>query len=162
MSSIVKDTLEWLSAAGVQSESGPNLALCADKVEKWTIEEVREFKQAALANDVEGMLDAIVDAQWIINNLAKFAGFSIEQVQTKAEAVRKSNFSKFCKTREEAQQSVAMYAEGTHPNKLGEKITTIYRTTGNEKYPYVLLRADDGKILKSHNFKDVEHFNDEK
>lgn len=162
MSSIVKDTLEWLTAAGVESETGANLALCADKVEKWTIEEIREFKQAALANDVEGMLDAIVDAQWIVNNLAKFAGFSAEQVQAKAEAVRKSNFSKFCKTRDEAQESVRMYADGTHPNKLGEKIVTIYRTTGNEQYPYVLLRADDSKILKSHNFKDVEHFDDEK
>lgn len=162
MSSIVEDTLEWLSAAGVESESGANLVHAAIRVQSWTNEEIVEFIEAAHKNDRLGMKNAIVDAQWIINNLAKFAGFSVEEIQEEAEAVRKSNFSKFCKTREEAQESVRMYADGTHPNKLGSKIITIYRTTGNEKYPYVLLRADDSKILKSHNFKDVEHFHDEK
>lgn len=156
MNQIVKDTLEWLKASGQKVNSKEELLSKIDDVEKWALEEIREFREAVEKDDKWGQANAVVDAHWILTNLAHFAGLTSDEIDNEGVLVRASNFSKFCFTREEAQESVTMYAEGTHPNKLGDKITVIYKATGNKAYPFVLLRASDGKILKSHKFQDVD------
>ena len=79
------------------------------------------------------------------------------ELQKEFDKVEKSNFSKYCKTFEEAQETVNAYANGTHPNKLGEIIETYIVSTKYTEYPFVVKRKD-GKVLKSINFKDVNEF----
>lgn len=156
MNQIVKDTLEWLKASGQKVNSKEELLKKVDDVREWVLEEIREFKEAVEKDDKWGQANAVVDGHWILTNLAHFAGLTEQEIEDETALVKTSNFSKFCFTREEAQESVTMYAEGTHPNKIGDKIAVVYKSTGNPAYPFVLLRASDGKILKSHKFQDVD------
>lgn len=158
MNTIVRDTLEWMQASGTRVKSKEEFKAKMKKIRAWLEEEVKEFEDAMLSDDKPGMLNAVVDAKWILNNLSYHAGLTHEEINEEAEKVRLSNFSKYCHNREEAQESVRLYEEGIHPNKMGQKIRVIYKLTGNKEYPYVLLRTD-GKILKSHKFKDVDQFN---
>jgi hypothetical protein len=66
----------------------------------------------------------------------------------------RSNMTKFCKTEEEAIETVKLYIEGKHPNKFGTCIETLYEETGGEVWKYRII-TPNGKIMKSVNFKDV-------
>jgi len=155
MNQILEDVTEWLSCVQEPCKSKEELIAKAKNVKEWVIEELDEFIEATENNDESEQLNAIVDAGWIIFNLVQMAGFTPIQIQQEAILVRESNFSKFCKTKEEAEESSLAYFKGIHPNKLGVFINTYVKETGNEEYPYVVLKCSDHKILKSINFKDV-------
>ena len=102
------------------------------------------------------ILNALIDCNSILNMYQNYLGYTSDSFFTEANKVRTSNFSKFCKTELEAQQSVVAYAKGTHPNKVGSILDVYYKETGNPNYPFALFQKSDNKILKSINFKDVD------
>lgn len=155
MNQILEDVTEWLSCVQEPCKSKEELIAKAKNVKDWVIEELDEFIEATENNDVSEQLNAIVDSLWILGNLIQMGGFSMSDIRQEAELVCESNFSKFCKTYIEAEESVNAYASGKHPNKLGVKINTYIKYTDNEEHPYVVLKSSDHKILKSINFKDV-------
>lgn len=140
------DVHNWLDATGKEpSKVGVNLAL------ELIQEELEELKQAAEQNSNEEILDAVVDLHWVLQNLLFFRGISARQFERFAGFVSESNWSKLCSTKEEAEQTVRLYKEGIHPDKMGQKIETkIIETNGL----WVVMR-EDGKIMKSHLYKTV-------
>jgi hypothetical protein len=96
--------------------------------------------------------DACADLRVVMGNLIHFAGTN-KQYEKDFKEVMKSNFSKFCESEEEANLTIEAYANGTHPNKKDEKIKCYHVKV--EDY-WIIKRAEDGKILKSINFKDAE------
>lgn len=101
------------------------------------------------SNSVNGKVDfteyrdAIADMTYILGNGIKFAGLDniVNEDPLYLEdfdEVTRSNFSKFCKTRQEADESQFIYE--------GEGIDTKVIRAGNF---YVVLRASDDKVLKN-------------
>lgn len=101
--------------------------------------------------DMTELRDACADLRVVIGNLIHFAGIN-EQYEKDFEEVMNSNFSKFCFSEEEANKTIEAYANGTHPNKMGDVIDCYKEKSGNY---WIVKRIEDGKILKSINFKDV-------
>ena len=98
----------------------------------------------------------------LLNNASIFQRLDIielKQIETnkKFEQVVASNYSKFCQTREEAQEAVIEYVKGTHPSKKGISIPTHVVETGNSKYPFVVKRID-GKLMKGLGYLEPNQF----
>lgn len=102
--------------------------------------------------DVDELRDACADMRVVMGNLIHFAGLR-EKFDEDFEEVMKSNFSKYCENEDDAKESVRLYAEGIHPNKMGEKIETYYEKVDDF---YIIKKKEDGKILKSLKFKEPE------
>ena len=112
-------------------------------------EELQELEDSYNNKNLKEMLDALCDLQYVLSGMVLETGFK-DKFDDFFDKVHKSNMSKFCKTYDEAQESVNAYATGTHPNKLGEIIETYIVSTNSVEYPFVVKRKD-GKILKSIN-----------
>jgi len=153
---ITKDVLEWKAASGTKVNNKAELLEKLKEIKGWLDEEFNEFVEAVENDDVEGQYNAVIDGHWILDNLSHYSKLSLEKLEEEANLVKLSNYTKYCQTQEEALESVRLYADGLHPNKMGVKIGVIYRMTNVPEYPFVLLRASDAKILKSHKFKDVD------
>lgn len=147
MKESIQEIYNWLEISENQFGDKTKLPLAISLVQ----EEFDELKKAIEENDEKEIKNAIVDIFWTVKNVAFFQGINVQNLVKEFQAVSTSNFSKFCKTEEEAIQSVEAYKNGTHPNKLGEKIETFYTKTNNPSYPFVVKRYD-GKILKSINY----------
>jgi predicted HAD superfamily Cof-like phosphohydrolase len=102
--------------------------------------------------DLIELRDACADLRVVMGNLIHFAGIN-EQYEKDFNDVMDSNFSKFCTSQDEADKTVEAYANGTHPNKNGEKIKCYHVKVGDY---WIVKRVEDGKILKSINFKEVD------
>jgi predicted HAD superfamily Cof-like phosphohydrolase len=102
--------------------------------------------------DLIELRDACADMRVVMGNLIHFAGIK-DQFDKDFEDVMDSNFSKFCTSEQEAIDSVAAYASGTHPNKMGDKIACFYEKVGEY---WIVKVSDTKKVMKSINFKDVE------
>lgn len=85
------------------------------------------------------------DAIWNTVILAHDLGFSGKQIQDAFEQVHKNNMSKFCYSEEDAKMSVQQYSS--------QGIDAVWVKRGDL---YVILRAEDGKILKGHNYIKVD------
>ena len=94
--------------------------------------------------------DACADMRVVMGNLIHFAGIQ-EQFEKDFNEVMDSNFSKFCETEEEADKSVEAYANGTHPNKMGDVIECYHEKVGNY---WIIKRKSDNKVLKSIGFRE--------
>jgi len=145
---VFENTVEWLE------EANPPMVEIKD-IKKWIIEELEEFEEALANKDEQEMYDAIADASIFLGNIPYFYKLDIDKLKVVSEAVNLSNWTKFCATEQEAIDTVEAYANGTHPNKLGEKIKTYY-TQG--KNSWVVKKLSDNKIMKSINFKDTNQF----
>lgn len=150
----MKETTEriyqWLSIGENEIGDTTKISLAISLVE----EELQELKDGIQNKDRKEVLNAIVDLWWVISNVSYFSNINLKELEKEFENVEKSNFSKYCKTYEEAQKTVDAYSNGTHPNKLGVIIETYIVSTNSVEYPFVVKRKD-GKILKSINFKDL-------
>ena len=102
--------------------------------------------------DVDELRDACADMRVVMGNLIHFAGLRSKFTED-FEEVMKSNFSKYCENEEDAKETVRLYAEGIHPNKMGEKIETYYEKVDDF---YIIKKKEGGKILKSMHFKEPE------
>jgi len=95
--------------------------------------------------DLDEFRDACADMRVVMGNLIHFAGIK-EKFNEDFEEVMNSNFSKFCKTEQEAKDSVEAYILGTHPNKMGSVIDCYYEKVGEY---WIIKRDKDNKVMKS-------------
>jgi len=115
------------------------------------------MKEALEKNDRDELLDSIADLEFVIHNICYFYGLTVEEIEKKYNQVVASNYSKFCKTREEGAQAVFAYAMGLHPSKPRENIATHAVETGNAEYPFVVKRID-GKLMKGLGYLEPNKF----
>ena len=111
-----------------------------------------KIKNEKTEGDVNELRDACADMRVVMGNLIHFSGLRTVYVED-FEEVMNSNFSKYCTNEEEAKESVRLYAEGKHPNKMGEKIETYFEKVDAF---YIIKKKDDNKILKSYKFREPE------
>jgi len=147
---IFEKTHEWLDKANL-------LPVDVNIIREWINEELDEFEDALKNRDKEGMYDAVIDINVFLANLSYFYKLDVKRLGEYADAVNKSNWTKFCTTEQEVNDTISSYLNGTHPNKLGEKVDTYCSTSDGI---YVIKRVSDNKILKSINFKDTSEFLD--
>ena len=148
-SQYIKDIFDWLQTGGIKNEntgSQKNLGLDILK------EEYEELVSGLIKEDKEEILDGAVDLVWVLCNNLLFNEISYEEFMEYFHKVSMSNWSKYCTTQEVAEETVKAYMEGTHPNKMGQKIDCYWECV---KGIYVIKRMD-GKILKSLYFTDVK------
>jgi predicted HAD superfamily Cof-like phosphohydrolase len=98
--------------------------------------------------DLYELRDACADMRVVMGNLIHFSGIK-EKFNEDFEKVMDSNFSKFCKTEQEAKDSVEAYILGTHPNKMGSVIDCNYEKVGEY---WIVKRVKDNKLMKSIGF----------
>lgn len=114
------------------------------------LEELEETKQAFEDENLPEVVDGTVDIEVVHSNLPHIMGLFKTGVYQKAfDEVSKSNFSKYCKTEEEAIESVKDYAE----RKDDKQCEAYYKRVGNY---YVIFRKSDNKILKSINYNPAD------
>lgn len=113
-------------------------------------EEILELFQGMVNDDFEEICDGIFDSLWVITQAAMLYGIRLDHLMS---AGFTSNMSKFCRTEEEAVETVNAYRNGTHPNKQGEIIETYFEQQGDL---YVVRRLSDDKVMKSINFKEPD------
>ena len=102
------------------------------------------------SGSVDELRDACADLRVVMGNLIHFAGLR-DKFDEDFKEVMDSNFSKYCKTEDEAKESVRLYSKGTHPAKMGEKIETYYEKVGEY---FIIKNKETNKILKSVNFRE--------
>ena len=105
-------------------------------------EEIQEYLEATLNNDQKGVKDALGDTMVVLwGTISKHE--LQEEFWSILSKINESNMSKFCKTKEEADETVQKYkSEGI----------VAYHEYNNEHGVWVVKRHD-GKIFKSINFR---------
>lgn len=142
----IEDIFDWLDVAGVycknsdeQKELGRSLLN----------EEFLELMTGLKEGNKKEILDGSVDLIWIICNNLRFHGIGFQEFKDYFDKVSNSNWSKFCKTREEAVATMKAYKNGTHPDKPGEVVNCYYIYIREDLW--VVFR-EDGKVLKNINY----------
>jgi len=153
MKQITEQIYQWLQIAGLKFGDVTKIPLAISLVQ----EEFDEMKEALEKNDRDELLDSIADLEFVIHNICYFYGLTVEEIEKKYNQVVASNYSKFCKTREEGAQAVFAYAMGLHPSKPRENIATHAVETGNAEYPFVVKRID-GKLMKGLGYLEPNKF----
>jgi len=136
---------KWLQLTGNQFGNKEKLNLSIDLID----EEVKELKDANKEYNKFEIKDAIVDIFWVTLNNAYFNGISATELHDMFKSVFISNYSKFCKTLQEAENTIEAYKLGIHWDKMGEKIECIYELV---KGLYVVKNAKTKKVMKSINY----------
>lgn len=136
----------WLETAGADKSNNPlQKQMVIDLIQ----EELDELKKAAAEGNTHEEKNAVIDLLWVVTNYPYISGMSYEELEEHANLVEEENFSKFCQTEKEAQDTLLAYKTGTHPNKIGEEINCYYTVEGD----YHVVRRIDGKVLKNINYK---------
>lgn len=132
----IRKILSWLRIAGVEKPRKLQLPEKSrfDFWYKFILEELEETKKAYEENDLAKVIDGIVDLQWVHANAINIMGLD-NIYQECFNEVMKSNFSKFCKTEEEAKLSVENYKS--------KEIEADYRKVEN----YLWINPDYEKII---------------
>lgn len=144
----IEDVFKWLDVAGIQCEDSLSQRALGLSI---LDEEFKELWQGLVTGDKKEIMDGGTDFLWVFANNLRFHGISLEEFLEYAKKVSESNWSKFCSTLEEAQETIDAYQEGRHPNKPGECINCYFTKVGDK---FVVYRHD-GKVMKSINFKEV-------
>lgn len=87
----------------------------------------------------------ISDIDFKVILIANILKFKLDNFKTALLRVHESNMSKFCKTEEEANETVKSYFE--------KGIETYFKLVNDY---YVVYRSEDNKVLKSINYKPVD------
>ena len=145
---VIEKILEWLKLAGVE-QNGDNKQF--ELVMNLIDEEKDELILGFQKDDLEEQTDAVADLIWVILNWAHMKNLPIIEVLRKVEI---SNYSKFCKSKEEAIETVYAYENGVHWDKEGIKIDCYFKQVGDY---FVIKRSDNNKILKSINYTPVKN-----
>lgn len=101
-------------------------------------EELKELQEAIEDNDMVEIADALCDIQYVLSGAVLEFGLGEKFVDLFNE-VQRSNMSKACTTREEAEQTVEFYKK--------EKDTEAYIVEADGKF--LVYRKGDDKTLKS-------------
>lgn len=105
-------------------------------------EEYYELKEAVSDNSLNDIADAIGDLYFVVTQMAMVCGLNPEELVQK---VYDSNMSKLCKTEDEAIQTVSHYLQKGIKTYIEQK----------DEY-FIIKRSEDGKVLKSINFKEPD------
>lgn len=141
------DTIhKWLRIGGFKDGDDSKINLSLNLID----EELEELKESIYNNDEQGVYDSVADLWFVIHNTTFFLNLHPEDINHYFENVIKSNYSKYCITEKEAEDTVEAYRSGTHPNKTGHRIDSYYEKVGE----YYVVKRHDGKILKSINWKE--------
>lgn len=148
-----KTVWSWLKAANTPKADITTKAGKKELLNKMKLvqEEMVELMSAINLGDEEEAMDGVIDLLWTVNNVA----YSLDPIKLMdyRDAVDDSNWSKFCKTLEEAERSKDFYEQGTHFAKFGTKIEVTIEKVSNNCY---ILRSPEGKVLKSHKYVDAK------
>lgn len=104
-------------------------------------EELKELEQAIKDNDLVEVADALCDIQYVLSGAVLEFGLGEKFVELFNE-VQRSNMSKACATKEEAEKTVTYYEK--------ERATEAYYTEEDGKF--LVYRKGDNKTLKSVNY----------
>ena len=104
-------------------------------------EELDELKEAVENRDLIGIADALCDLQYVLSGAVLEFGFAYN-FKDLFEEIQRSNMSKACKTKKEAEQTQRFY--------LKEKNVESFIEESNGKY--LVYRSSDSKVLKSINY----------
>lgn len=114
----------------------PDAKRCALRV-SLIQEELNELKEAIEQNDLIEVADALADIQYVLAGAVHEFGLGSRFAALFAE-VQRSNMSKACATREEAEETVAHYEKLDQPGVIQE-------VDGQ----FLVYRKADNKVLKS-------------
>jgi predicted HAD superfamily Cof-like phosphohydrolase len=104
-------------------------------------EELQELQQAIDSSDIVGIADALCDIQYVLSGAVLEFGLGDRFVELFNE-VQRSNMSKSCNSREEAEATVRYYTEE-------RGVECYYRATDGH---FMVYRKSDNKTLKSINY----------
>ena len=108
-------------------------------------EELKELQQAIDDNDLIEIADALCDIQYVLSGAVLEFGLG-EKFKALFDEVQRSNMSKTCKTREEAEATMAYY-------KKTKGIDSYMKKEGEV---YLVYRRSDNKTLKSINYSPAD------
>lgn len=104
-------------------------------------EELKELEDAVAVGDMVAVADALCDLQYVLSGAVLEFGLG-GKFKELFDEVQRSNMSKACKTRVEAEMTVRHYEE--------EHNTECYYREENGKY--LVYRSSDNKTMKSVNY----------
>lgn len=105
-------------------------------------EELKELEVAAYKHDIVGVLDALVDIQYVLHGA--ILDFGLQECFEEAEIeVHTSNMSKFCKNTDDARNSVVAYQF--------KGVEAYYRLVAKN---FVIRNSMTEKILKGKDFRE--------
>lgn len=104
-------------------------------------EELRELEQAIADQDIVEVADALCDIQYVLSGAILEFGLG-EKFKDLFEEVQRSNMSKTCKSKEEAEATMRYYKETKGFDSYAKK----------EGEVYLVYRTSDHKTLKSINY----------
>ena len=107
-------------------------------------EELKELKQAIDQKDLVEIADAFCDLQYVLSGAILEFGLA-DRFKRLFEEVQRSNMSKVCKTKEEAEATVRMYQGKGQEGHIVKK----------DGY-FLVYRIRDGKVLKSVNYSSAD------
>lgn len=110
-------------------------------------EEVKELEQAIKEKNFTEVIDALSDILYVTYGAGAEFGINLDKT---FDLVHKSNMTKFCKTEEEAKDTVEWYKK----NELRYKKPS-YRKSNDDSH-WVVYDAETDKALKSINYKPVK------
>jgi predicted HAD superfamily Cof-like phosphohydrolase len=108
-------------------------------------EELKELEEAIKEKDIVEVADALCDIQYVLSGAVLEFGLG-DKFKTLFEEVQRSNMSKACNTREEAESTVAHYTN--------ERGTPCYFKEAEGKF--LVYRTEDDKTLKSINYSPAD------
>ncbi len=107
-------------------------------------EELAELKVAIAQSDITEVADAFADLQYVLSGAILEFGLG-DRFKALFDEVQRSNMSKVCKNREEAEATLAFYRD--HKDVDGEII--------QKGEDFLVYRKSDGKVLKSVNYSEA-------
>ena len=108
-------------------------------------EELKELEDAVKNNDIKGVADALCDLQYVLSGAVLEFGLG-EKFKDLFDEVQRSNMSKACRTKKEAEETVDHYQKVHHTE-------CYYREVGGK---YLVYRATDNKTIKSINYSPAD------
>lgn len=108
-------------------------------------EELQELKQAIADKDLVEIADALCDIQYVLSGAVLEFGLG-EKFAALFEEVQRSNMSKSCKTREEAEATARYYKENRGFDSYIRQQDDVY----------LVYRSTDHKTLKSINYSPAD------
>ncbi|MFK8105039.1 MAG: hypothetical protein AB8G15_21155 [Saprospiraceae bacterium] len=122
----------------------PSKARCELRV-SLIAEELRELQEAIADNDLVEVADALCDIQYVLSGAVLEFGLG-EKFKTLFDEVQRSNMSKTCKSREEAEATAAHY-------KATKGVDSYIQQAGDV---FLVYRKSDDKTLKSINYSPAD------
>ena len=122
----------------------PSPERCALRV-SLIAEELKELQEAIDNNDLVEVADALCDIQYVLSGAVLEFGLG-EKFKTLFDEVQRSNMSKTCKSKEEAEATMAHY-------KATQGVESYMKQEGDV---FLVYRSTDNKTLKSINYSPAD------